>query len=154
MKRNDPFSMVLHLLMHMAERDVPTTSGELAACLETNPVVVRRTLAGLREAGIVVSDRGHGGGWKLGHKPAAITLQDVHRALGEPALLGLGARTESPGCLVEQAVNGAIDEVMAEAHALLAKRFAAITLADLARGRALQLASRYDTKRRKTSHAT
>lgn len=65
MKRNSRLSAVLHALLHMAERDRPMTSEELAACLHTNPVVVRRTMAGLREAGLVTSGRGHGGGGRL-----------------------------------------------------------------------------------------
>jgi DNA-binding IscR family transcriptional regulator len=37
----------------------------MAACAMTNPVVIRRTFAGLREAGIVAATKGHGGGWRL-----------------------------------------------------------------------------------------
>lgn len=66
MKRSDRLSVALHVLLHMADRgSEPMTSAEMAACVETNPVVIRRTFAGLREAGIVSSDKGHGGGWRL-----------------------------------------------------------------------------------------
>ena len=41
------------------------TSEALAKCLGTNPVVVRRTMGSLREAGLVAAERGHGGGWRL-----------------------------------------------------------------------------------------
>ena len=36
-------------------------------------------------------------------------LRDIYEALGEPSLLAIGNRTEAPGCLVEQAVNAALD---------------------------------------------
>ncbi|TIP33665.1 MAG: Rrf2 family transcriptional regulator, partial [Mesorhizobium sp.] len=49
MKRNSRLSSTLHLLVHMAEApDRVRTSEELAGFIHTNPVVVRRTIAGLR----------------------------------------------------------------------------------------------------------
>ncbi|RVQ53790.1 Rrf2 family transcriptional regulator [Sinorhizobium meliloti] len=130
MKRDSRLSITLHALLHMAERET-ITSEELAACLSTNPVVVRRTMAGLREAGLVRSERGHGGGWSLVRDLATIRLADVHAALGEPAVFAIGNRTEAPGCVVEQAVNAAMDGALRDAEALLMQRLERISLADL-----------------------
>ena len=130
MKRDSRLSITLHALLHMAERET-ITSEELAACLSTNPVVVRRTMAGLREAGLVRSEKGHGGGWSLVRDLATISLADVHAALGEPALFAIGNRTEAPGCVVEQAVNAAMDGALRDAEALLMQRLERISLADL-----------------------
>ena len=44
MKKDSRLSSVLHALLHMAERGEPLTSDELAMCMRTNPVVVRRTM--------------------------------------------------------------------------------------------------------------
>ena len=96
---------MLHALLHMAERERPMTSDELAVCLSTNPVVVRRTMAGLREAGLVASGRGHGGGWTLARPLEDVTMRDIYAALGEPMLFQMANVSESPGCLVEQAVK-------------------------------------------------
>ena len=133
MKRDSKLSGVLHVLLHMAEMDGPATSESLAAAMCTNPVVVRRLMAGLRQAGFVSSAKGHGGGWVLSCPLSKITLSDIHHAVGAPALLALGNRTESPGCAVEQAVNAALDGVCQEAEALLLKRLGQITLADLSK---------------------
>ncbi|MFL9926863.1 Rrf2 family transcriptional regulator [Herbaspirillum lusitanum] len=131
MKRNDRLSVALHVLLHMAQRaDDPMTSEEMAACVETNAVVIRRTFAGLREAGIVTSVKGHGGGWKLARALSEITLHEVQQALDE-RLFSVAANGESPGCLVERAVNEAIGEAMAAANRLMDERLAGITLADL-----------------------
>lgn len=62
MKCDSRLSGILHVLLHMAEEPRPLTSEALAAAMQTNPAVVRRTMAGLREAGFVRSGRGHGGG--------------------------------------------------------------------------------------------
>lgn len=133
MKRDSRLSVALHVLLHMAERPgVAMTSEEMAVWASTNPVVIRRTFAGLREAGIVSSQKGHGGGWRLARPPAEVTLDQVQRALGE-RMVAVGAPAESPGCAVEAAVHRALDEAVAEANAVLDRRLAAITLADLAR---------------------
>ena len=131
MKRDSRLSGILHVLLHMAEQDRPVTSEVLAGMMETNPVVIRRILGGLREAGYVRSEKGHGGGWALARALEAISLRDVYDALGAPALLALGHRTEAPGCLVEQAVNAALDEAGRAAEALLLARLGEVTLAQL-----------------------
>jgi Rrf2 family protein len=133
MKRDSKLSAILHVLLHMAEMDEPATSESLAQAMRTNPVVVRRLMAGLRQAGFVSSAKGHGGGWVLSCPLSTVTLADIHAAVGAPALLAFGNRTESPGCIVEQAVNTALDGACREAEALLLARLGRITLADLSK---------------------
>jgi len=108
------------------------TSEEMAAQSDTNPVVIRRTMAGLRAAGIVRSEKGHGGGWSLVRCLEDVTLYDVYGALGEPTILAMGNRTESPGCAVERAVNHALKSSFQAAEALLVAELRSITLAALA----------------------
>ncbi|KWT72422.1 Rrf2 family transcriptional regulator, group III [Hyphomicrobium sulfonivorans] len=121
-------SGVLHVLLHMAEHDGPSTSETLARAMETNPVVVRRVMAGLREAGYVRSEKGHGGGWRIACDFSVVTLRDIYDALDRPSLLAIGNRSDEPECLVEQAVNRALGKVFDEAEALLLERFGAVTL--------------------------
>ncbi len=128
MKQNGRLSGVLHVLLHMAEHDGPVTSEVLARAMQTNPVVIRRVMAGLRRRGYVQSGKGHGGGWTLARDLAGISLLDVYEALGSPPLLAIGNRTEAPDCLVEQAVNAALAPGFREAEALLQARLGAVTL--------------------------
>ncbi|MGV8997071.1 MAG: RrF2 family transcriptional regulator [Parvibaculaceae bacterium] len=128
MKRDSRLSGVLHVLLHMAEHDGPATSETLSRAMQTNPVVIRRIMAGLRERGFVQSEKGHGGGWTISRKLSEITLRDVYDAIGAPTLLAIGNRTETPDCLVEQAVNAALGESFQEAEAILLARFGDITL--------------------------
>jgi len=131
MKRNGRLSSTLHILVHMAEKpERALTSEQLAAFIHTNPVVVRRTIAGLREAGIVTASRGHGGGLLLGRAPDKISLAEISTALGE-TLLPFSTEPESPECLVEQAVIAVLDEFRIEAERLLTEKLSHITLADL-----------------------
>jgi DNA-binding IscR family transcriptional regulator len=130
-RRDSRLSGVLHVLLHLADRDGPATSEVLARAMGTNPVVVRRVMAGLRRRRLARSEKGHGGGWRLARDPASITLYEVYLALGRPALLAVGHRTESPGCLVEQSVNEALGQAFDDAEALLLARFSEVTLASL-----------------------
>jgi DNA-binding IscR family transcriptional regulator len=133
MKRDSRLSGVLHCLLHLAELEHPATSEWLAQVMQTNPVVIRRLMAGLRDAGFVASAKGHGGGWMLSCSLDHITLRDIHEAVGAPALLAVGHRADSPGCLVEQAVNAALEQAYRDAEALLLARLGSVTLAALSR---------------------
>jgi DNA-binding IscR family transcriptional regulator len=117
----------------MAELGQPATSEWLAQAMQTNPVVIRRLMAGLRDAGFVASAKGHGGGWLLSCSLEHITLRDIHDALGAPELLAVGHREESPDCLVEQSVNAALEQAYRDAQAVLLARLGSVPLAALAR---------------------
>ncbi len=131
MRRDSKLSSVLHLLLHMAHSDRPLTSDELAGFLHTNPVLVRRTLAGLRERGYVGSGKGHGGGWLVTADLHQVTLRDIYEAVGAPTVFAMGNRVEEPTCLVERVVNQSLASAFDDAEALLISRFADVTLAEL-----------------------
>lgn len=152
MKRDSRLSGVLHVLLHMAEHDGPVTSEVLAKAMSTNPVVIRRIMAGLREAGYVRSDKGHGGGWVIVRRLEEVTLRDVYDALGCPSLLAMCNRTDAPGCLVEQAVNKALDRAFHDAEALMLARFAEVSLAMLSADFHARLAARRGSRRTEIDH--
>lgn len=132
MKRDSRLSRTLHALLHMADAGRALTSEELAAMLGTNAVVVRRTMAGLRDAKLVRSTKGHGGGWELARPLDKIRITDIYSALDEPTVFAMASTAESPGCLVEQSVQRAMDAAFADAEAVLMARFGKVTLADIA----------------------
>ena len=125
---------MLHVLIHMLRADSgeAMTSEKLAQSMETNPVVIRRIFSGLRKAGFVSSEKGHGGGWRIACDPSKITLEDIYRAVGAPAILAMEHRTEAPGCLVEQSVNSILEPAFRAAEAAVLARLKEVTLAELA----------------------
>ncbi|MCH8489772.1 MAG: Rrf2 family transcriptional regulator [Oceanicaulis sp.] len=131
MSRDHRLSRMLHVLIHMGQADKASTSQEIAAMLNTHPVVVRRTMAGLRDQGYVMSEKGHGGGWRLTRPLDQITLLDVHRALEPGALFAIGPSRDSPDCLVERAVNASMADAFARAEAVLIDALRGRTLADI-----------------------
>lgn len=133
MKRDGKLHVTLHILAHLTEAGArPTTSEELAEHLHTNSVVIRRALATLREAGIVGSVKGHGGGWTLARPATAISLGAVYGALGERVALAPNRTSETPICLIERSVADALGSYYAEAEALLVRRLDEVSLADIA----------------------
>ncbi|AEQ50326.1 RrF2 family transcriptional regulator [Pelagibacterium halotolerans] len=131
MRTDNRLSRMLHVLVHMSNQKGAATSETIAKMLSTNPVVVRRTMAGLREAGYVTSSKGHNGGWELATPLEKITMADIYRALGSPEMFALGLANDDPKCLIEKAVNARIGETLAAAEAMIVEQFGSMTLAEI-----------------------
>lgn len=131
MRQDTKLSRMLHVLLHMARHNTVYTSEQIAAMLGTNSAVVRRTLAGLRDAGFVTSEKGHHGGWRIARDLREITLLDIYRAVGIKQLFAIGGGEAHPDCAVEAAVNQALGSELAQAEQALLARFAEITLENL-----------------------
>ncbi|TNC46219.1 Rrf2 family transcriptional regulator [Rubellimicrobium rubrum] len=131
MSKDLRLSRMLHVLIHMAEYEGAATSQAIAVTLNTNPVVVRRTMAGLRQRGLVLSEKGHHGGWRLTRPLDRITLRDIHEALGPGSVFALGPARDHPACLVEQAVNASLAIAFARAEAVLLQELGSRTLAEV-----------------------
>ena len=131
MKRNSRLSLALHTLGHMAGDPARLrTSADIADHAGTNPVVVRRVLGKLREAGLLASAKGHAGGWRLTRSPQEITLADVYLALDE-SLVARGGEEEVPDCAVEHRLQKKVAAVIDEIERNLIQRLGNTTIAEL-----------------------
>ncbi|HBS49486.1 MAG TPA: Rrf2 family transcriptional regulator [Rhodobacteraceae bacterium] len=131
MKRNSRLSLALHTLGHMAgEPERMRKSADIAAHAGTNPVVVRRVLGRLREAGLLVAEKGHAGGWRLARPPREITLADVYLALNE-RLVPVDEPPEPHGCAVEEALHDRVATLMDEIEQTLVSRLSETTIAEI-----------------------
>jgi DNA-binding IscR family transcriptional regulator len=131
MNKDTRLSDVLHVLLHLEHAKEPVTSEVLAQNMGTNPAVFRRTMAGLRQAGYVMSGKGHGGGWRLARPLVQLSLADIYHALGRLGLFAIGSRSQHPDCKIEQKVNQALNDSLQQAEALLIQRFGEVTLDQL-----------------------
>lgn len=86
---NTRFTVAIHILTLLAYCGPEALTSEfIAGSVNTNPVVIRRILSTLREAKLVASQAGPGGGWQLLRDPREITLRDILAAVsGDPAFL-------------------------------------------------------------------
>lgn len=131
MKQNGKLALALHSLGHLALCQTPMTSDAIAAQNQTHPVVVRRVLGLLRDAGMLHSEKGHAGGWRLARPAALISVADVYRAIDEP-FLALQLPKAPPECGIIAAMQTMVGAAMAEAEAVLHRHFAGQTIAELA----------------------
>ena len=122
MKRNSRLSLALHTLSHMAsDPSRMRTSTDIADHAGTNPVVVRRVLGRLREAGLLSSEKGHAGGWCLARLPEEITLADVYLALDE-RMIATDDSNDAPTCSVEHALHKRVTTVLEEVEQSLVQK--------------------------------
>lgn len=75
-------------------------SRHLAASVNTNPVVIRRLLLGLRRAHLVETYTGKHGGTKLSKKPAQISLLEVYDAVQLRPVIAINERKAFKHCRV------------------------------------------------------
>ncbi|WP_370401771.1 RrF2 family transcriptional regulator [Sulfitobacter sp. JB4-11] len=131
MKRNSRLSLALHTLSHMAgSPDQVRTSGDIAEHAGTNPVVVRRVLGKLREAGLLTSEKGHAGGWRLARQPQKITLADVYLALDE-RMVATDETSEASACSIEHALHKRVSSVLEEIEENLVRRLSETSIAEV-----------------------
>lgn len=132
MRRDSRLSRMIHVLIHMDKRGGKTTSETLALMLNTNPVVVRRMMAPLKQAGLVKSDGGVGGGWSLNRAIDSVTIRDVYEALGSPAALAIDAAVDHKTCPVEQAVVVGLRGIFQKTEDFMLEKMKEVTLGMLA----------------------
>lgn len=142
MRKDSRLSRILHALIHLKFLERAVTSEELGQMLSTNPVVVRRTMALLKDSGYVTSVKGHSGGWRLNRCLSEITLYDIYKLVGESSVFTIGLTDEHNNCAVEKAVNSSLAGVLNEAEAFMLKRFKAITIQSLAEDFSKELATK------------
>ncbi len=131
MKRNSRLSLALHTLSHMAgDPDRVRTSSDIASHAGTNSVVVRRVLGRLREAGLLTSEKGHSGGWRLARSPEEITLADVYLALDENLVFD-GDEQQILPCSVEQALHSRVRGIMKDIERSLVERLHETTIMEV-----------------------
>lgn len=131
MKKNSRASVALHALAHLVKRQTPITSEELGKCLQTNPVVIRRVLGELKKAGIVDSEKGHGGGWVVTKSSTQISFSDVFTALGEKLVPEAPELEKDEQCFIMKTLAVIMSDFLSDAEALLDSRLKKISVHDV-----------------------
>jgi len=109
----------------------PLKSEQVAESVNTNPVVIRRMLCELAEAGLVVSQTGSLGGSRLASDPAKTTLLDVYQALECGGVFSLHRQPPSRDCPVGVNIETVLGDVLLEVDAAVEAVLAKITISDV-----------------------
>lgn len=127
-------AVAIHALTKLAHRgDHSLTSAEIADSLASNPVLVRRILGNLRDAGLVWSTEGRNGGWSLARAPRDITLYDAYAAVEEGPLLSRHAHPPSDACEVGRHMQALLEVEFVDAERAMEERLRRTTIAHLLR---------------------
>jgi Rrf2 family protein len=132
MAANSRLAVAAHIVSVLAsKRDQYVPSGYVARSVNTNPVVIRRIMAGLAKAGIVESEKGKAGGSKLVKCPEDINLWDLSRALGEEHLFAIHKNPENPKCPISCGMKEVLGKAFTEAEKAAQNRLKKVTVQEL-----------------------
>lgn len=126
-------AVAVHVLALLTwRRGEAVSSQQIARSVNTNPVVVRRIVGALRNAGLVSVQAGAAGGAQLARDPGEITLLDVYRAVeAADGLFPLPLHPPSQHCDVGANIQGALVTVFDRAEAAMEAVLAGVTLGDV-----------------------
>ncbi len=113
--------------------DKSLTSAEIADSLASNPVLVRRILGSLRDAGLVWATEGRNGGWSLARPATQITLRDAYTAVEAGPVLSRHPHPPSDACEVGRNMQDLLDAEFRDAERALEERLSRTTIAHLVR---------------------
>jgi len=132
MSTNSRFAVAVHVLSLMAwSGEEPLKSEQVAESVNTNPVVIRRMLLELAEAGLVISQTGSLGGSRLANDPAETTLLDVYRALEYGGVFSLHRQPPSRDCPVGVNIETVLGDVLSEVDSAVEQVLGRITINDV-----------------------
>ena len=134
---NSRLTIAVHALAWLAlarrrGKDV-LTSDQVAASVNTNPVVIRRSLGELRQAGLVEVRHGAGAGWSLAWDPEEITLLDVYHAVEHGPLFGMHHTEPNLQCPVGRGIQPALGAVYGAIEQTVRRELGRTSIADVLR---------------------
>lgn len=125
-------SVATHIVTLLALADGPLTSSQIAWSVQTNPVVIRRLIASLRDAELVTVSRGRSGGATLARHPDTITMAAVLRAVQAGPLFPPPANHPNTDCACGAHIGDVLGAAYEDAERALAASFERLTVSDLA----------------------
>jgi Rrf2 family protein len=132
MSTNSRFAVAVHVLSLMAWSDEePLKSEQVAESVNTNPVVIRRMLRELADAGLVISQTGSLGGSRLANDPAKTTLLDVYQALECGGVFSMHRTPPSRDCPVGVNIETVLGDVFLEVDSAVEQVLGTITINDV-----------------------
>ncbi len=132
MQISSRFTIAVHMLlcMDIFQEEYKVTSDFMAFSIGVNPVIIRKLLSQLKDAGLAEVKRGPGGA--VPAKPLEeITFLDIYRAvdcIGENTLFHFH-ENPNPDCPVGKNIHRALDGRLVQVQEAMEKELGAITLA-------------------------
>lgn len=128
------FTVAVHtlLVIHTFHKEYKTTSEFIAASVNVNPVVIRRTLQSLKAAGLIEVKAGSGGATII-KDIRSVSLYDIYKAVD---CLNDGLfhfhENPNPACPVGKNIRGILDPRLSNVQTVMENELKKVTLYDLA----------------------
>ena len=146
MAANSRLTIGVHVLTWMAlaqRRGLrQLTSEQVAASVNTNPVIIRRSLGDLRRAALVDVRHGTGAGWSLAREPEDISLLDVYEAVEPSPLFGMHHTEPNLECPVGRGIRPALGHLYDSVELTVRRELGRTSVADVLRETLLVPANR------------
>lgn len=128
------FSLAVHALVFLNHKKATLSSEVLAENICTNPARIRKVMAQLKKAGLIVTKEGMEGGYTFRLNPSEVTLRQVADAV-EARFVSASwhSGSEDMDCLVASGMAGIMDGIYAELDDGCRSRLERITIADIDR---------------------
>ncbi len=137
MAANSRMTIAIHVLAWMAlaqqRGHAVLTSDQVAASVNTNPVIIRRCLGDLRRARLVGVRHGPGAGWSLAQAPEEMVLLEVYDAVGQELPFGMHHSEPNLECPVGRGIRPALSRVYGGIEEALRRELACVSVADVLR---------------------
>lgn len=134
MQISSRFTIAIHMLtcMEIFKNEYKITSDFLAESIQVHPVIIRRILGQLKEAGLIEVKRGTGGA-AITRPLEEITFLDVYRAVECIEENTLFHFHENPNlnCPVGRNIHHVLDDRLRRVQEAMERELEAITLADV-----------------------
>ena len=132
MAANSQFSMAVHILTMLATAGDENVKSEcIAGSVNTNPVVIRRILSQLNNAGLVASQTGAFGGTRLAKRPSEITLCEIYKAVACGEVFALHAKSPNQDCPIGRNIEAVLCSLQKEIDQAVGEKLGQYTLASI-----------------------
>lgn len=134
MQISSRFTIAIHMLacMDVFQDEYKITSDFLASSIHVNPVIIRKILSQLKDAGLIEVKRGPGGA-ALAKPLNEITFFDVYQSVDciEDHTLFHFHENPDPDCPVGKNIHRVLDDKLLRIQGAMEQELKAITLADV-----------------------
>jgi Rrf2 family protein len=117
---NTRFATAIHIMTLLAQSPQEWFTSEwIAGSINVNPVIVRKELSILREAGLITSRQGKVGGSQLTKNADSISISEIYLAVKNTEVLGKKNQNPNPACTVGREINNHLNGLYDEMDQLV-----------------------------------
>ena len=117
---NTRFATAVHIMTLLAKSAQEWLTSEwMAGSININPVIVRKEIGVLKEAGLIISRQGKEGGSQLAKNAEQISISEIYSAIKNTEVLGKKNNNPNPACSVGKEINTHLNTLFEETERLV-----------------------------------